>query len=154
MKFSAQEEYGLRCLLRIAQDESENGMTIPEISEAEGLSSHTVAKLLRALRIGGLLESERGQTGGYSLTRKPDEISVGEALAVLGGRLYDENFCAIHSGIKDICTHTIDCSIRSLWRIIQDSVDGVVGNLTLQDLLSSENEIIEKVSDENYDNKL
>lgn len=149
MKFSSQEEYGLRCLLRIAQDKSENGMTIPEISEAEGISSHTVAKLLRALRIGGLLDSERGQTGGYSLTQKPDKIFVSEVLAVLGGRLYDENFCSVHSGVKDICTHTIDCSIRSLWRVIQESVDSVVGNLTLQDLLSSENEIIEKVADEN-----
>ncbi len=145
MKFSAQEEYGLRCLLRIAQDKSGNGMTIPEISESEGISAHIVAKLLRSLRIGGLLDSERGQSGGYKLTNSPDKISVSQVLAVLGGRLYDENFCSIHAGVKDICTHTIDCSIRSLWRIIQDSVDSVVGNLTLKDLLSSENEIIEKI---------
>jgi len=53
MKFSAQEEYGLRCLLRIAYSKSPNGITIPEISEIEKLSQANVAKLLRILRLGG-----------------------------------------------------------------------------------------------------
>jgi DNA-binding IscR family transcriptional regulator len=55
MKFTAQEEYGLRILLRIAQSHSPNGLTIPEISQLEGLSQANTAKILRVLRLGDLL---------------------------------------------------------------------------------------------------
>jgi len=140
MKFSSQEEYGLRCLLRIARDGGTKGLTIPEISQAEKLSIPNVGKLLRILRIGGFLESSRGQTGGYSLTRKPDEISLADVLNVLGGRLYDNEFCNTHSGIESICSNSIDCSIRSLWQLVQKSVDEVTTKISLKDILGSGSE--------------
>ena len=140
MKFSAQEEYGLRCLLRIAKFYAvEKSLTIPEISRAEGISEHNAGKILRVMRIGGLLESSRGQIGGYTLTRPPEQISVGEVLKVLGGRLFDDEFCSTHTGAMDICTNSIDCSVRSLWKMIQDSVDSVVSKMTLKDLMAREN---------------
>ncbi len=140
MKFSAQEEYGLRCLLRIAKFYAvEKSLTIPEISRAEGISEHNAGKILRVMRIGGLLESSRGQIGGYTLTRPPDQISVGEILKVLGGRLFDDEFCSTHTGAMDICTNSIDCSVRSLWKMIQDSVDSIVSKMTLKDLMAREN---------------
>jgi len=139
MKFSAQEEYGLRCLLRIAKFYAvEKSLTIPEISRAEGISEHNAGKILRVLRLGGLLESSRGQIGGYTLTRPPDQISVGTVLKVLGGRLFDDEFCSTHTGAMDICTNSIDCSVRSLWKLIQDSVDTVVEKMTLKDLMGNE----------------
>ncbi len=139
MKYSAQEEYGLRCLLRIAKFYAvEKSLTIPEISRAEGISEHNAGKILRVLRLGGLLESSRGQIGGYTLTRPPDQISVGTILKVLGGRLFDDEFCNTHTGAMDICTNSIDCSVRSLWKLIQDSVDSVVEKMTLKDLMGNE----------------
>ena len=47
MKFSTQEEYGLRLLLRIAKSDSPNGLTIPELSEVEGLSAANTAKIFQ-----------------------------------------------------------------------------------------------------------
>ncbi|MCF8413881.1 MAG: Rrf2 family transcriptional regulator, partial [Melioribacteraceae bacterium] len=126
MKFSAQEEYGLRCLIRIGKFyHVEKGLTIPEISQSEGISQHNVAKLLRTLRLGGFLESERGHIGGYSLSKPPEEIYIGEVMTVLGGKLFDDEFCENHSGANNLCTHTVDCSVRSLWKVIQHSVDKV-----------------------------
>jgi Rrf2 family protein len=141
MKFSSQEEYGLRCLLRIGKIGSQNGLTIPEISEMEGLSTANVGKLLRALRLGGFIESTRGQSGGYRLARSAEEIIIGDVLAVLGGKLFEAGFCEIHSGIGKICTNTIDCSIRSLWGMVQSLVDGILNKLTLKDLLGKEEEV-------------
>ncbi len=144
MKFSAQEEYGLRCLIRIAKYyHIEKSLTIPEISAAEGISQHNAGKILRALRIGGFLESERGQIGGYTLSRPPDKIFIKDILTVLGGRLYDDTFCKSHKGVVDLCTNSIDCSVRSLWRIIQDAIDSSIENMTLLDLLVSENSMFE-----------
>ncbi len=137
MKFSAQEEYGLRCLLQIARLGSEGSMTIPEISKHEGLTPTHVAKLLMILRREGFIASTRGQSGGYSLARKPEEIPVGKVLEALGGKLYDEEFCGKHTGQLSICTHAVDCSVRSLWQVIQESVDQVVTKLTIADLIKS-----------------
>lgn len=134
MKISSQEEYGVRCLLQIGR-RGQGSLTIPEISRAEGLSSHYVAKLLRVLRRGGLVKSVRGQAGGYVLSRPLSEITVAEVLTVLGGRLYDPEFCGTHGGAEMVCAHTVDCSIRSLWRSVQQAVDQVLGKTTLAELL-------------------
>ncbi len=141
MKFSSQEEYGLRCLLRIGKSKSPNGLTIPEISDLEGLSTANVGKLLRTLRLGSFIEATRGQSGGYKLAKPAEEIIIGEVLVVLGGKLFEEDFCSSHTGIENICTNSIDCSIRSLWRTIQNVVDNVVLKMTLKDLLGNEEEV-------------
>ena len=137
MKFSAQEEYGLRCLLQIARLGTDGSLTIPEISKHEGLTPTHVAKLLMILRKEGFIVSTRGQSGGYTLARDPNTIVVGDVLEALGGKLYDAEFCGKHSGQLSICTHAVDCSVRSLWQVIQESVDQVIGKLTLADLISS-----------------
>ena len=146
MKFSSQEEYGLRCLLRIARDEGEKGLTIPEISQSEGISIPNTAKLLRILRLGGFLESSRGQTGGYSLSKPAEEIAVGDVLSVLGGKLYDKEFCSSYSGNVNICNNSIDCSIRSIWQTVQLAVDEVLNKITLKDLIASENTLVTKIT--------
>lgn len=141
MKFSTQEEYGLRCMLRIAKSNSSSGLTIPEIAQLEGLSQAHTAKLLRILRLGGFIESSRGQSGGYKLSKEPEEIIIGDVLRTLGGKLFESTFCNDHSGVEQICTHSIDCSIRSLWRAVQTAVDSVLNKTTLKNLLSSEQSV-------------
>ncbi|HLK15795.1 MAG TPA: Rrf2 family transcriptional regulator [Fimbriimonadaceae bacterium] len=138
MKFSAQEEYGLRCLLQIARVGPDGSLSIPEISRLEGLTPPHVAKLLMILRRGGFVQSTRGQAGGYALARPANNIAVGDVLTVLGGRLYDDEFCNKHTGQAAVCAHDLDCSIRSVWQVIQDSVDRVLAELTLEDLARSE----------------
>jgi Rrf2 family protein len=138
MKLSAQEEYGLRCLLTLARAASGASLTIPQIAEAERISSPNVAKLLRALKRGGYVVALRGQAGGYALARKATEINVGEALACLGGRIYDAGFCGRHSSATRGCGHNSDCSVRSVWQLVQSAVDDVLHRLTLADLLVQE----------------
>ncbi len=141
MKLTSQEEYGLRCLLRLAREGEGGSLTIPKISQKEGISNFYVAKLMRILRRGGLVKSVRGQAGGYALARPADKIVVGEALAILGGRLYDPGFCDEHAGSESFCTHSVDCSVRSLWRAVQQVVDQVLSKTTLKDLLTNEAEM-------------
>ena len=141
MKLSAQEEYGLRCLVRMGRRGYGATLTIPEISKTEGLSVPYVGKLMRILRRGDLVKSVRGQAGGYTLARPPELINIGEALAILGGRFFEGDFCEDHAGGAQVCTHSIDCSIRSLWRTVQLVVDQVLSKTTLQDLLCSEKQM-------------
>ncbi len=147
MKFSAQEEYGIRFLISLGKAYYHGeGKTIPEISKDEGISQHNVAKLLRVLRLGGFLESERGHTGGYTLSRPPEDIIIGDVMRLLGGKLFDEEFCKHHAGNSSSCAHSLDCSTRGLWKLIQNAVDNVINNLTLKDLLGPEKHLIEKKS--------
>jgi Rrf2 family protein len=141
MKLSAQEEYGLRCLLRVGREGTEGSVTIAQLSRSEGITEPNVAKMMRVLRQGGFVQSTRGQSGGYSLARPAQQIALGEVLAALGGRIYEAAFCDSHAGIELLCTHMTDCSIRSVWRMVQQAVDQVLGKITLRDLLVSEQEM-------------
>ena len=142
MKITAQEEYGLRILIRIAKCADENGLSIPQLSEAEGLTPHYVAKLARQLRLGGFLKSTPGQKGGYILSKPSSEININKVLKTLGGALFNKQFCATHIGALNLCTNSVDCSARSLWKIIQYTVDQVLDKMTLADLCGKENSVI------------
>src|SRR2546425_11812681 len=86
MRFTAQEEYGLRCLLQIAREPA-GSLTIPEIAEREALTSAYVAKLMSVLRKAGLVKSTRGQKGGYRLACPPDQMNLDRKSGVEGKRV-------------------------------------------------------------------
>jgi Rrf2 family protein len=142
MKLTANEEYGVRCLVRLAYAGYSGGsLTIPEISLAEGVSPAYAAKILRVLRKGGFVKAARGKEGGYTLARPAAEIAIGDVIDALGGRLFESNFCDSHAGQAAICTRSVDCSVRSLWRAVQVAVDRVLSTTTLNDLLQNEEEM-------------
>lgn len=136
MKFSAQEEYGLRCLIAIARKGPDGAMTIPEISREEGLTTSHVAKLLAILRKAGFVKSTRGQLGGYTLAKTTDKMVLRDVLEALGGRLYYSSFCLRHSGVERECVHETDCNLKPLWASIQAAVDTVVARYTVADVMS------------------
>ncbi len=142
MKLTANEEYGLRCLVRLGYaGYAGQSLTIPEISQAEGVSTAYAAKILRALRKGGFVTAARGKDGGYALARPAEEIVIGDVIDALGGRLFESDFCDSHSGQVSICTRSVDCSVRSLWRAVQVAVDHVLVKTTLRDLLQNEEQM-------------
>ena len=143
MKFTAQEEYGLRCALNLARAFGDEGrdssfMTVGAIARSEGLSVQYVGKLFRILAKAGLVESVRGCKGGYRLARAPTVVKVAEVMGALGGKFYDSSICERYVGDRSFCVHTNDCSIRSLWSGLQVIIDAVLSNTTLADLTDSE----------------
>src|SRR5262249_32298586 len=89
----------------------------------------------------GFVRSTRGQAGGYMLARPAEEIAVGHVLAALGGRLFDSDLCGTHARVSSSCTQLPDCSIRSGWPTSQNAVDSVLRQMSLKDLLRSEEEM-------------
>jgi Rrf2 family protein len=139
MQLSAQEEYGLRCLLQVAKGEGKpEPLCIAEIGEAEGLSPEYAAKLLRALRQAGFVTSTRGATGGYRLARPAVAISVWEVLDTLGGPLFSDHFCEAHPGNLRDCVHSTDCSLRALWRFVGGALKEVLSAISLADMTRGE----------------
>ena len=142
MKITAQEEYGLRCLLHLAREPQGEPLTISEIAVAERLSVPYVAKLMHILRQAEMVDSNRGRTGGYTLARSADEISLGETLAVLGEPLFvDPGYCERHQGTEHTegsCVHTTDCAVRAVWRSLGDMIASVLHRVSLAELLAPE----------------
>jgi len=147
MKLSAQEEYGLRCLLRVARGEGAGCQTIPQISLAEGLTTHHVAKLMRILRRGGFVTSTRGQAGGYTLSRPADQITVLQVLNSLGGPVFSPRFCERHTGVSTVCENYRACTIRCLWKTIQYFLDELLGKTTVAELLADEDRLLAKLDE-------
>lgn len=144
MKITSQEEYGVRCLLRLARAGAEQWLTIPEIAAAEKLSVPHVGKLLAVLRQAGLIESSRGRSGGYRLAKAPAEIGLGSALLVLGEPLFDAvTFCQQHAGTdsKGVCVHHDGCTLRGLWHGLEQWIQSILNHLSLADLLQHETRI-------------
>jgi Rrf2 family protein len=140
MKITAQEEIGLRILIRIAGCKDADGLSIPQLSEVEGISDHYVAKITRILRMEGFINSRPGNKGGYVLARPAQQININQILKALGGALFDSEFCGIHAGSLNLCTNSVDCSARSLWKMVQFRVDELLDRVFLSDLVNTEKE--------------
>ncbi len=145
MRFTSQEEYGLRCMLQLTKQENSGPLTIDEIAKNEALSTHYVGKLMRILLKGGLIESTRGQKGGYKLSRLAVQISVLDVLYVLDGPFFEVDHCGMKfTGIDSICVNSTECSIRALWSSVNDAVTQILGNTMLKDLIVDEKTAFER----------
>ena len=150
MKLTAQEEYGLRCLLQVARRAPSDApvpASIRDVAEAEGLSPDYAAKLLRVLRQSGMLDSERGATGGYRLARPPEQIPLHDVLKSLDAPLYGGEFCQTHGGQRGECVHhQAGCALKPVWGAVEDAIAEVLGRVTVADLLSGEDAVRERVT--------
>ena len=138
MKISAHEEYGLRCLVQLARAEAEGELlTLAQIAEREGLSVANAGKLLWILNKAGLVQSQRGASGGYTLARPAAEIRLNEVIRILDKDTVDQ-FCKTHTGVLDSCIHTSDCGIRPVIVGLHEIVQNVLSEITLAQLVGTE----------------
>ena len=140
MKVSAQEEYGLRCLLQLARLGEGEFLTLGQIAEREGMSQANAGKMLWLLNKAGLVSSARGTKGGYALARRPSEIRLSEVIKVLdAGEV--EGHCKTYTGVLDSCVHTGDCGIRSVLVNVHEVVERALSGITLAQLAGTERSV-------------
>lgn len=138
MKISAQEEYGLRCLLQLARAKDGQTVTVKEIARKEALSGAYVEKLLRLLGKAGLVHSLRGIKGGYVLNRAPSQITLGEVVRAIGQVPTTNHICTQFTGTQDACVHFSNCGIRSVWSSLTNYIQNFLDHTTLENLLGDE----------------
>jgi Rrf2 family protein len=138
MKLSAQEEYGLRCLLQLAKAQMEDvSLTLSQIAGQEGISSANAGKLMWILTKAGLVNSTRGTKGGYVLARRAADIRLNQVIRVLEGEPA-ESHCKSYAGVLEACIHTGDCGIRPVIVELHQIVDNALAEITLSQLLGTE----------------
>ena len=132
--------------MRLAEGGDVIPVQIRTIAEKEGLSTDYVGKLLTRLRKSGLVKSGRGLNGGYILTRKPEAISLGQALMALSEKPIQMNhlkrdLCGQFPGKRKECVHLRGCSVRQVWSLIIMQVFGSLNRIPLSHLLGTESEV-------------
>ncbi len=131
MRITAQEEYGLRCILQLAAAPAGEQFTVGEIARREGLSAAYVEKLLRILNRAGLTQSQRGTKGGYTLAKPSHQITLGDVGRALGGVQTPHDICNRYTGNLKTCIHDGDCGIRPIWSEITQYIFGVLDGIPI-----------------------
>lgn len=142
MKITAQEEYGLRCLLQLAKASRQTGLPVKEIAQKEGLSPAYVEKLLRLLSKSGLIHSVRGSKGGYLLSKPPEEITLGQVVQALGSIPNAHAICERFTGNLESCIHIDDCCVRSAWTTLTHAIKSFLDKTLLSDLTGTEQRVL------------
>ena len=138
MKISAHEEYGLRCLVQLARAQMDDeSLTLSQIASREGLSVANAGKLMWILVKAGLVQSQRGASGGYTLARPASDIRLNEVIRILDEDTVDR-FCKTHAGVLDACIHTSDCGIRPVIVGLHEIVQNALAEISLAQLVGSE----------------
>ena len=146
MKITAQEEYGLRCLLQLARTPQGQVVRVKDIAVKEGLSNAYVEKLLRILSKAGLVHSVRGIKGGYVLNRPALTVTLGEVVRALGTVETTKHICTVFTGNQQACVHFSDCGIRSVWSGLTTYIQQFMDQTTLESLLGNEYTVSERLS--------
>ena len=137
MKISAQEEYGLRCLVQLANLQGGESLTLPQIAEREGISTANAGKLMWLLNKAGFVQSTRGTKGGYFLSRPAADIRLSEIIKVLDEDVLDKH-CGSYTGVMDECVHNVACGIRPVIVGLHEIVENALSQITLAQLVGSE----------------
>jgi Rrf2 family protein len=137
MKISAQEEYGLRCLVQLASMPKGESLTLNQIAEREGISQANAGKLMWLLNKAGFVQAVRGTKGGYTLARASNEIRLSEVIKVLDADEIQAH-CQSYAGILDKCVHTGDCGIRPVIVGLHEIIHEALSQITLAQLVGDE----------------
>jgi len=129
LRLSKMTDYGALLMTHLAQQPTVLH-SAHEIAEVTHIAEPTVSKLLKALAKVGLLESVRGASGGYRLSRAPERISVAEIVTALEGPIGLTECASAESD----CTIQGCCGTRPNWQRISDAIRIALENVSLAEM--------------------
>jgi Rrf2 family protein len=133
MKISSKGRYALRLMLDIAQHDTGTPVRIKDISSRQDISDKYLEQIISILNKAGFVKSVRGPQGGYLLTRKPEEYTVGMILRLTEGSLAP---VACLEGEVNDCDRLDECVMIRIWTQLDKAINQVVDGITLSDLLA------------------
>lgn len=137
MRLSTRGRYGTRLMVDLAQHYVDGPVPLTEIAKRQDLSAKYLEQLIILLKGAGLIRSTRGRRGGYTLARKPEEISVGQIVEILEGGL-DLVDCVTE---PELCDRSPECPTRQIWAGMSDLLKKQLFSITLKDVTQSETPI-------------
>lgn len=132
MRISTKGRYALRLMLDLALNESGKPVRIKEIAGRQEISDKYLEQIISVLNKARFVRSVRGPQGGYLLTRKPEEYTVGMILRLTEGSMAPVE--CVDDGIGG-CSRMDSCATSIVWKRLNDAVSDVIDNITLSDLV-------------------
>ena len=135
MKLSTKGKYGVYAMLDLAINYGKEPISIKSISNRTKVTEYYLEQLFSPLRKANLIKSVRGAQGGYTLKRDPSEITIYDIMEVLEGPV-ELSECIDED---KSCKNSDCCATRLLWKRIKDSMDSILKNTTLADMVEDYN---------------
>ena len=131
MKISTRGRYGARMMLDLAAHHDQGPTPLREIAKRQDLSVKYLEQLIIPLKAAGFIRSVRGARGGYTLARKPEQISVGQIIETLEGGL------SLVDCVQDprLCKREQECPTRDIWLRMSERLMEELSSLSLMDVL-------------------
>lgn len=135
MRISTKGRYALRLMLDLAIHNTGENISIKMISERQGISIKYLEQIISMLNRAGFVKSERGSGGGYRLTKKPEEYTVGMILRLTEGSLAP--VACVEE--QKLCPRFNECAVNMVWERLNYAINSVVDSITLADLVEEQN---------------
>lgn len=132
MKISTKGRYALRLMLDLALNNTEKPVRIKDIACRQGISDKYLEQIIAVLNKAQYVRSIRGPQGGYLLTKRPEEYTVGMILRLTEGSMAPVD-CV--DGDITTCDRIDDCVTSIVWKRLSDAINDVIDNITLADLV-------------------
>jgi Rrf2 family protein len=140
MRVTTWAEYGLIVSVNLAKRAGQGPVAARELAEQERLPHDYVEQILLRLRRAGLVDSVRGAKGGYHLAREPHVITVKDVIEASEHVTFEVN-CDLHPVDPQRCSPEAACSIRPVWRMLEQRINDLLAGISLADLTHDEPEL-------------
>lgn len=139
MKLSTKGRYGVAAMYDLALHYGQGPISLKSVAQRQEISEHYLEQLMGILRKAGFVKSIRGAQGGYSLTKHPAVISVGDIIRVMEGPIAPVD-CLLDDSAQDnnYCEKAGLCVTRGVWAKVRDSINNVLDSISLADLCREE----------------
>jgi Rrf2 family protein len=129
-KLTKKADYGLMAMKHLAERAQEGACSAKDVADAYGIPSEALAKILQRLVKAGLLHSQHGTNGGYTLARQPSQISAFEVIRAIDGPLFITSCVTV----RGECGQTDRCTIREPLRRVNQSIEDVLRRIKISEM--------------------
>ncbi|MDD2966690.1 MAG: Rrf2 family transcriptional regulator [Desulfovibrionaceae bacterium] len=134
MRFSTRTRYGLRFLVRLAEQPKGVRLQLAQVAREENISPGYLEQIVRALKPLNILCAARGAGGGYTLAKSPEEINLEDIFLHLEGEIAPVSCLEKNKN----CLRMGCCTTRTFWQKLDEHMRLFLHNITLQQFIDSE----------------
>ncbi len=132
IKIGKLTDYAIVVMGQLAKEGASAMCSATHLSEMTNIPEPTVAKVLKMLTQGALLESVRGAAGGYRLIKSADQISIAEIVTVLEGPIA---IVSCVDGGDHECRIESTCAVKGRWTPVNDAIKAALANVSLAEIM-------------------
>ena len=134
LKLTKKADYGLMAMRHLAEHGHGAACSAKDVAESYGIPQEALAKILQRLARAGLLISQHGTNGGYTLARAPETISAFDVIRAIDGPLFITSCITV----RGECDQTDRCTIREPLRRVNDSIEKVLKSISISEMKEEE----------------